>query len=295
MFSKIKTKKYTESSSNDIKKIKRWIKEADAILIGAGAGLSASGGLNYYDVELVKKWFPEYYKMGFNSLPEIQGIYWFLKDSNPTRYWGYWARHIHHIRYETELLKSYSLLYELVKDKNHFIISTNADGQFEKSKFSEERIFAPQGDYSFFQCSDPCSDEIYYNDQMIKDMIDNMTSPYEIDKKYIPVCLKCNKPLVPNLRADNTFVEKPYLKNIERYEKFINENRDNKLLLLELGVGYNSPGVIRYPFEIKALELENTRFLRINKSDSKINESLKKRAISLEEDITEVLEKLLKK
>lgn len=295
MFSKIKTERYTESSFGDIKKIKRWIREADAILIGAGAGLSASGGLNYYDVELVKKWFPEYYKMGFNSLPAIQGIYWFLKDSNPQRYWGYWSRHIYHIRYEAELLKTYSLLYELVKDKNHFIISTNADGQFEKSDFSSEKIFAPQGDYSFFQCSDPCSGEIYHNIDMVKNMMDNMISPYEIDKKDIPICPKCSKPLVPNLRSDSTFVEKPHLKNIEKYENFINENRGKKLLLLELGVGYNSPGVIRYPFEIKALELENTRFVRVNKSDPQISPNLKNRAISSKEDITAMLEKLLKK
>ncbi|MCS5421138.1 NAD-dependent protein deacetylase, SIR2 family [Psychrilyobacter piezotolerans] len=295
MFSKIKTMKYTKNSSDDIKKIKNWIKEADAIVIGGGAGLSASGGLNYYDVELVKKWFPEYYKMGFNSLPALQGRYWVLKDSNPQKYWGYWARHIYHIRYETELLKSHSLLYELVKDKDHFIITSNADGQFEKTEFSKERIFAPQGDYAFFQCSEPCSDEIYYNAHMVRTMIDNMISPYEIDKKDIPLCPRCNKPLVPNLRCDNTFVETPHMKNLGDYKGFINKNKGKKLLFLELGIGYNTPGLIRYPFEIMTQEFENASLVRINKSDSRLNENLKNKAISLGEDIIKVLEKLLNK
>lgn len=294
MFSKIKTMKSTKNYLANIEKAKTWIKEADCILIGAGAGLSASGGINYCDENLVKKWFLEYHKLGYKSLPEIQSIYWRYETSNPQRYWGYWARHIYHIRYEMNALEVYKDLFNLVKDKEYFICTTNADGQFEKSEFLKEKIFSPQGNYAFFQCSEPCTQDIYPNDKYINKMLNNMISPYEIDKEYIPFCPKCGKPLIPNLRCDEKFVGAPHMKNIENYEKFIFKNKHRKMILLELGVGFNTPGIIRFPFESMAERYKDTKLIRININDDNLLTNISDKSIMLKSDIQKIITLLLK-
>lgn len=139
-------------------------------MVGAEAGLAASGGINYLDKALVKEWFPEYKNLNLNTIVEIQSAFWNLSNENVLAYWGYWARHIYNIRYKTKATKPYLDLYELLKDKEHFIITTNVDGQFEKAGFKKENIFTPQGDYALFQCSSSCSNKLYDNKEMINTM-----------------------------------------------------------------------------------------------------------------------------
>lgn len=286
--------KSTKDYLENIEKVKEWIKESEVILIGAGAGLSASGGINYYDETLVKKWFPEYYKLGYESLPEIQYIYWKYENSNPQRYWGYWARHIYHIAFETNVLKVYKDLFKLVKDKEYFVCTTNVDGQFKKAGFPKDKIFSPQGDYGFFQCSEPCSQDIYFSEKYINEMLNNMISPYEVKKEFIPVCPKCGEPLIPNLRCDEKFVGTPHMINLKDYEDFIYKNKNKKMLLLELGVGFNTPGIIRYPFEVMTERHGNTKLVRINLNDDNFITSIKNKSIMLKVDIKETVSLLLK-
>ena len=162
-------------------------------MVGAEAGLAASGGINYLDKALVKEWFPEYKNLNLNTIVEIQSAFWNLSNENVLAYWGYWARHIYNIRYKTKATKPYLDLYELLKDKEHFIITTNIDGQFEKAGFKKENIFTPQGDYALFQCSSPCSNKLYDNKEMINTMALNTSLPlYRQLKRDFPEVVAVN-------------------------------------------------------------------------------------------------------
>lgn len=162
-------------------------------MVGTGAGLSASGEINYLDKVLVEEWFPEYKNLNLNTIVEIQSAFWNLSNENVLAYWGYWARHIYNIRYKTKATKPYLDLYQLLKDKEHFIITTNVDGQFEKAGFKKENIFTPQGDYALFQCSSSCSNKLYDNKEMINTMALNTSLPlYRQLKRDFPEVVAVN-------------------------------------------------------------------------------------------------------
>lgn len=162
-------------------------------MVGTGAGLSASGEINYLDKVLVEEWFPEYKNLNLNTIVEIQSAFWNLSNENVLAYWGDWARHIYNIRYKTKATKPYLDLYELLKDKEHFIITTNIDGQFEKAGFKKENIFTSQGDYALFQCSSSCSNKLYDNKEMINTMALNTSLPlYRQLKRDFPEVVAVN-------------------------------------------------------------------------------------------------------
>lgn len=294
MFLRGKIIKYMKNYLDNIKRIKELINNADYILVGAGAGLSASGDINYLDKELAKKWFQEYKSLNLNSIVEIQSVFWDLTRENVLAYWGYWSRHVYNIRYKTEATKPYLDLYKLLKDKKHFIITTNVDGQFEKAGFKKENIFAPQGDYALFQCSKPCSNELYDNKEMINTMVQNIVDEFYIREEDIPICPKCGEFLVPNLRKDNSFVQDPHFKTFNAFNDFIRKAKGKNLLLLELGVGYNTPVIIKYPFENIVLQYpKNTTLIRINLDDDNVPLEIKDKSIYINNDIKEVLEDVL--
>ena len=292
MFSQIKVKKFTKTSyTNKIEKASELINDADNIIIGVGAGLTASGGINYLDMEHFKQYYNQYYKQGYKNIMDVMGKK-FLKinEDNAQEYWAFWAAHINHVRYQTGLLEPYQRLYDLIKGKNYFIISTNVDGQLEKAGFSKEKIFAPQGDYAYFQCSTPCNYEIYYNEEIIKNMLENKIDEYTIQKDDIPLCPNCGEYLIPNLRSDNTFVEKPHMENSTVYNEYINKIIDNNVVLLELGVGFNTPVIIRFPFEKLAEYHSNFSLIRVNLGEYISNTN---NLLEINEDINKVLGDIL--
>jgi len=293
MFLKKKTFKFTKTYWDNIENTVELIKNADFKVIGAGSGLSASGGINYSDGELTKKWFAKYYEMGLKSILEIQSVFWELSEENVLSYWGYWSRHIQNIRYNSPVTKPYETLFKLLKDKEYFICSTNVDGQFEKAGLSKEKIFAPQGEYALFQCSKPCTQDVYNNKEMIDKMINNMGESLGIRKEDIPKCPKCGEFLVPNLRVDNTFVQQPHFINISKYEKFVREAKDKRLVLLELGVGYNTPGIIRYPFENITNHYPYSNLIRINLDCAEVPTEIDEKSVSISDDIGKVLSDIL--
>lgn len=294
MFLKKKTLGYTKTYLDKVDEIKDLLDKADYILIGAGAGLSASGGINYVDENLTKEWFPEYYKQGLKSIVEIQSVFWNLREDNVLYYWSYWAKHIYNIRYKSEALEPYQSLYKILKEKNYFIITTNVDGQFEKAGFSKDKIFAPQGEYRLFQCSKPCSDELYDNKDIIEKIIGNMKDEYKIKKEDIPICPRCGEYLIPNLRIDSRFVEGYHLKNADKYEEFVRTAKGKRFVLLELGVGFNTPIIIRYPFEnIVSNYTKNTRLVRINMDYANVSKEIEEKSITIQGDIREVLNDIL--
>lgn len=276
--------------SDGIAKAVDLIQTADYVLIGAGAGLSASGGLNYNDPKLFKKWFPRLSQLGIRTIGEALGVFWYVNDKNRRTFWAYWANHIQKIRYETPALQPYSDLMEVIKDKRYFIITTNVDGQFVKAGFDKDKIFAPQGDYALFQCDKPCSNEVFDNNRLIQNMLSNMNNDsFQISENDIPHCPNCGSYLAKNLRVDNTFVEAPHMEKQKNYLEFIERASTDKLLLLELGVGFNTPGIIRWPFERIVSEYNNATLVRINLDDPDIPDKMASRCLTINWNIAEVI------
>ncbi|WP_243428263.1 NAD-dependent protein deacetylase, SIR2 family [Clostridium rhizosphaerae] len=279
-----------QNYSDNITKAAKLIKEADYILVGAGAGLSAAGGLNYGDSELFIEWFPKLSELGIETIGEAISFYWNADDSNRRSFWAYWANHINKIRYEAPALKPYLDLYEILKDKNHFIITTNVDEQFVKAGFDKEKIFAPQGNYGLFQCDKPCSNDLYDNKTFIDKMIANMDKDkFEIREEDIPRCPKCGSYMSKNLRVDDTFVEAPHMEKQKDYMDYVNNSMDGKLVLIELGVGFNTPGIIRWPFEKITMKHLNAVLIRMNMQYPDIPEKLLSKSLTFNEDIQMVL------
>lgn len=232
MFGKISTTKSTGSYSENINKLKRALSEADAVMIGAGAGLSTSAGF-VYDGERFKRHFAEYEKKyGFHDMYS-GGFYPY---ESPEEMWAYWSKFIFVNRYMDAPMPVYEKLLELVKNKDYFVITTNVDHCFQKAGFDKKRLFYTQGDYGLFQCSEPCHDETYENEDVIRAMVEQQKD-MKIPTELIPKCPHCGKPLTMNLRSDDKFVEdEGWHKAAERYENFL-RTRKEKILFLELGVG----------------------------------------------------------
>ena len=272
-----------------IKKLKLSIEKSDYILIGAGAGLSVSAGFSY-DGERFDKYFSEYkdrygltdmYSAGFYN-------YHTLED-----FWGYFSLLVYVNRYDIPADETHLNLLEIIKNKNYFVITTNVDGRFEEAKFDKEKLFKVQGDYSLFQCSLPCKQETFYNEKEIREMVKSRKD-LKIPKELIPKCPHCGRNMSMNLRCDNTFVQDyNWYHSMDRYKKFLDEAENKNILFLELGVGYNTPAIIKYSFWDMALKNENSIYASVNLNDSYAPDNLKERSICIESDISNTI-KLLK-
>lgn len=247
-----------------IKKAKRLLDKADAVLIGAGAGLSASAGLQYSGKKFETDFKDFIRKYGFTDL-YTSSFYPFETEEER---WAYWAKHVYTIRYEPEALPLYKELFRLVADKNYFVITTNVDAQFRKAGFEPERLFEVQGDYGLNQCLHGCHDTLYDNEQLIRKMADNIQD-CRIPSQWVPVCPKCGGRMEIHVRKDNCFVQDAaWYAAYDRYQEFIKGLKTRKsVVLLELGVGFNTPTIIRYPFELMTDCADNVNLIRINKSE----------------------------
>ena len=206
--------------------------------------------------------------------------------------WGYWARHIDFNFHLENVAKIYKSLLKLAKDKDYFVLTTNVDGQFEKSNFDMERVFEYQGRYDKFQCKEACHDILYDNRDIVKQMVEN-TKDTLIPTDLIPYCPVCNKPMTMNLRVDEKFVQdSTWYQKQEKFNAFISNLKNEKVVLLELGVGYNTPGIIRYPFERLTLALENATLIRLNKDYVRGQKENDKKRIVFKEDMSKVIEEL---
>jgi len=284
----------TQNFSNKVEQAIQLIENADYVLIGAGAGFSAAGGLDYSDPELFEKWFPQLVESGINTLWEGLSSHWYMKESNKRRFWGYWANHINKIRYESPVLTPYKQLYELLKNKNYFVITTNVDYQFYKAGFDPNKIYAPQGDYAFFQCERACIDVVYPNKPYIDQMVSGTDfETLEVREEDIPICPNCGAHMSKNIRIDHTFVEAPHLENQDAYYEFINKSVDGKLVLLELGVGFNTPIIIRWPFEKVTSTHPKATLIRMNMNKPEVSDELKEKSLTFDENITDIFNRII--
>lgn len=289
MFSRTWTTKSTENFSDNIKKLKTEIDTADAIVIGAGAGLSASAGFDYGG-ERFEKYFSDFQnKYGFTDM--YSGGFYPYKT--PEEHWAYWSRYIYINRYMNPPTDLYNMLYELVENKDYFVITTNVDHCFQKAGFDKDRLFYTQGDYGLFQCSEPCCRETFDNEIVIRKMVEQQKD-MKIPSELLPVCPHCGKPLTMNLRSDDKFVEdEGWHKANERYQNFLLEKQNQKILFLELGVGYNTPVIIKYPFWKMTAQNSKAVYACINQGQAICPSEIRHKSICINDDISSIINKCM--
>ena len=271
-----------------MERLKAALRDCDAVVIGAGAGLSTAAGFNYTG-ERFEKYFSDFaakygiqdmYSGGFYPFPTME------------EFWAYWSRYIYINRYMDAPKPVYDDLLKLVADKDYFVITTNVDHCFQKAGFDKKRLFYTQGDYGLFQCSEPCCQETFDNEAAIREMVrrqEDMKVPTEL----LPTCPHCGKPLTMNLRSDNKFVEdEGWHAAAERYENFLRTHAGGKILFLELGVGYNTPVIIKYPFWQMTAKNPNAIYACINQGQAVCPQEIERQAICMDADIGQILQSL---
>ena len=284
MSGRISMTKSTGNYSDNIQRLKHAIDEADAVVIGAGAGLSTSAGFTYSG-ERFEKYFSEFReKYGFDDM-YAGGFYPY---ETPEEKWAFWSRYIFINRYMDAPKPVYEQLLSLVKDKDYFVITTNVDHCFQKAGFDKARLFYTQGDYGLFQCSVPCTPVTYDNEDMVRDMMEQQ-SDMKIPSELVPTCPVCGEPLTMNLRSDDKFVEdEGWHRAAQRYHQFL-RSHDGKVLFLELGIGYNTPSIIKFPFWQMTAENPDATYACINFGEAMYPEEIQAQTIAIDGDIGEVI------
>ena len=269
-------------------KLRAALDEADAVVIGAGAGLSTSAGFTY-DGERFRKYFADFEaKYGFHDMYS-GGFYPY---ASPEEHWAYWSRYILINRYTDAPKPVYENLLRLVKDKDYFVITTNVDHCFQKSGFDKKRLFYTQGDYGLFQCSEPCCRETWDNEAIIRQMVAEQKD-MKIPSALVPRCPHCGKPLTMNLRADDSFVEdEGWHAAAERYANFLRTREGQKILFLELGVGYNTPVIIKYPFWQMTAKNPRATYACINRGEAFCPAEIADRAVCIDGDIGDIIARI---
>ncbi len=270
---------------NRIERLSQQLAGSDAIVIGAGAGLSTSAGFTYtgerfahYFPDFIAKYhFPDMYSGGFYPFDTLE------------EHWAYWSRYIFCNRYLDAPKPVYQELLSLVHDKDYFVLTTNVDHQFQKAGFDRHRLFYTQGDYGLWQCMEPCHQKTYDNEEAVRQMVAGQRD-MRIPTKLVPRCPVCGKPMAMNLRSDNTFVEdEGWHRAAGRYHDFLRRHDGLKVLFLELGVGANTPAIIKYPFWKMTYANPNAAYACINFGEAFAPPEIRGRSICINADIGDVL------
>ena len=304
MCSRMSITKSTGTYSDNIKKLKDALADADAVVIGAGAGLSTSAGF-IYNGERFEKYFSD-----FAARYRFADMYsgGFYPYATQEEFWAYWSRYIWVNRYMDAPKEVYEELFRLAENKDYFVITTNVDHCFQKAGFDKKRLFYTQGDYGLFQCSEPCHSKTYENENMIREMVlsqgwvigennelslpEGASLKMAVPAEFLPRCPVCGKPLTMNLRSDDKFVEdEGWHQAAERYENFL-RTRNGKLLFLELGVGYNTPSIIKYPFWRMTEQNTDAIYACVNYGEAVCPSKIEKRSICIDGDIGDALNQL---
>ena len=272
-----------------LSKLLEKIESVDSILVGIGAGMSTASGFEYSGARF-EKYFSDFKeKYGINDMYE-GGFYPFLSLEE---YWAWWSRQIYYNRYEVVVGKPYSDLFEILKDKNYFILTTNVDHQIQRAGFDKDRLFYTQGDYGLWQCSTPCHNKTYDNEEKVREMVKQQRD-MKIPANLIPYCPVCKKPLTMNLRIDDSFVQDDgWYEARNRYNDFLEKYKQKDIMFLELGVGNNTPGIIKYPFMQMTIQNENSIYVNINKQGFYLPKAIKNRSVCIQGDIGKVLENIV--
>lgn len=291
MYSKISTNKSTTNCSTQIERLKAALDNADALVIGAGAGLSTSAGLTYSGerfacnfADFIEKYhYRDMYSAGF------------FPYETREEYWAYWSRHIYLNRYTPASKPVYNDLLALIKDKDYFVLTTNVDHQFQKAGFDKKRLFYTQGDYGLWQCSEPCHQATYDNEAIVRRMVEEQEN-LRVSSELIPRCPICGKSMTMNLRCDDTFVEDDgWHEAALRYADFLRRHEGQRMLYLELGVGGNTPVIIKYPFWKMTGQNPKATYACINLGEAVAPREINERSICIDEDVGIVIRELLQR
>jgi len=238
------------------------LQSAEAVFIGAGAGLSAAAGLDYTDEQAFAERFPGMLQYGVRCQYQLMGY----PFSDEALQWGYLSVGLDHVYHAGE--KSvYRTLRRIVGERNYFVMTSNVDRYFHKNGFDRDRIFTPQGDYELFQCFSRCHDGVWNGKPLVAAMLPHLNKETQFieDRSTLPVCPKCGGPVFMNVRGGHWFVEAPYLEQSKTLNYWLKNIRGKQLAVLEIGAGYNTPGVIRLPMQNIASLFENSTLIRINR------------------------------
>ena len=264
-----------------MERLKTALRDCDAVVIGAGSGLSTAAGFTYTGERFEKHFSDFARKYGIQDMYS-GGFYPFPTQEE---FWAYWSRYIYINRYQDAPKPVYESLLKLVRNKDYFVITTNVDHCFQKAGFDKKRLFYTQGDYGLFQCSEPCCQETFDNELVIREMVKRQKD-MKIPTELLPVCPHCGKPLTMNLRCDDKFVEdEGWHRAAERYENFLRTREGQKILFLELGVGYNTPVIIKYPFWQMTAKNPNAIYACINQGQAACPQEIERQAICVDADI----------
>ena len=306
MFGKKKTLKSIENCSDNIKKLKKAIDNADSVLIGAGSGLSTAAGFIYTGERFEKYFYDFIDKYAFTDM--YSGG--FFPFSAQEEFWAYWSRYIYINRYIPTPKPVYEKLLDLVNNKDYFVLTTNVDHCFQKAGIDKKRMFYAQGDYGLFQCSEPCHQKTYDNEITVRKMVESqgfsidnngslikpegVTLKMNVPTELIPHCPICGKPMSMNLRSDDTFVEDVgWDEAAKRYKTFLKSSKNGRILFLEIGVGYNTPGIIKFPFWQMTMDNPKAVYACVNYENSICPEEIRKQSILVEGEADKVIDELL--
>ena len=269
-------------------RLRRALDSADAVLIGAGSGLSTAAGLTYtgerferYFGDFIAKYhIPDMYAGGFYPFETLE------------EYWAWWSRHIFYNRYVDAPLPVYRDLLALMRGRDYFVLTTNVDHQFQRAGFDKKRLFYTQGDYGLWQCMQPCHNKTYDNEQTVRRMIEEQRD-MRVPTELVPHCPVCGRPMTMNLRADDTFVEdEGWHAAAGRYADFLRRHEGLRVVFLELGVGGNTPGIIKYPFWRMTRDNPQATYVCINAGEAFAPHEISKQSLCIQGDIGEVLQRI---
>ena len=294
------------NTPNGVGKLREAIKEADAVIVGAGAGLSTSAGF-IYTGERFEKYFRD-----FADKYHFEDMYsggFYAMQLPPEELWAYWSRYIYINRCMDPPKPVYEKLFELVRDKDYFVLTTNVDHCFQKAGFDKDRLFYTQGDYGLWQCSEPCHEKTYDNAETVRAMVEaqgfviaedgtltvpeGVTLKMTVPAELVPRCPVCGKPMSMNLRSDDRFVEdEGWHRAAERYSDFLRRHQNRKVLFLETAVGWNTPGIVKYSFWRMVNEWPDAIYACLNYGEACAPEEIAKKSICINGDIGEILNQL---
>lgn len=279
----------TPRTTTDTDTAAAWLRDADRILVGAGAGLTAAAGIDYTDTDAFARLFPAFAAHGIRAQYEMIG-----RPMVPELLWGYWAAHVNHVRYDPRPNPLYRQLRELVGDTDHFVWTSNVDALFTRNGFDADRVYTPQGDYAHYQCTVPCTPQVHDFEPVMRRLL-AATDPATgavTDPTALPSCPRCGGDVFLNVRIDGSFVYDHLAAVGDRLLSWLATAPDARLVVLDIGTGFNTPTVVRRPLENITASLPCARMIRVNRDHGQLPRRLGDRAVSFAEDAGEAIREL---
>ena len=288
MFFSRLTRQSTQNFSTQVDKLRAALAMADAVVVGAGAGLSTAAGYTYSGPRFSRLFGDFAARYGFSDMYS-GGFYPY---DTLEEHWAFWSRYVMCNRYDPIPGHVYQQLLDLLRDRDYFVLTTNVDHCFQRAGFDKQRLFYTQGDYGLFQCSRPCCQETWDNEDVIRAMVDQQ-SDLRIPSELVPHCPHCGAPATMNLRSDGTFVEdEGWHKAAARYSEFLRRHEGMRTLYLEIGVGGNTPGIIKYPFWQMTAANPRATYACVNLGEACAPRELEHQSILIDASADEVVAQL---